>query len=107
MTFAVAQMLQFNQIREHSSQLVLRSPYLLDVTAASHQGNEVSYRSGLAVKNGINVGAGVIDEDYRGEVCVVLFNHSDQIFEVKKGNRIAQLILEKIMTPEIAVVDVF
>jgi dUTP pyrophosphatase len=35
----------------------------------------VAPRSGLAWKNSINVGAGVIDEDYRGEICVILFNH--------------------------------
>ena len=35
----------------------------------------IAPRSGLAWKNSINVGAGVIDEDYRGEVCVILFNH--------------------------------
>ncbi|KAG7673563.1 hypothetical protein Ndes2526B_g02988 [Nannochloris sp. 'desiccata'] len=61
----------------------------------------VAPRSGLAVKNFIDVGAGVVDEDYRGNVGVVLFNHSDVDFEVKKGDRVAQLILERIMTPEV------
>lgn len=59
------------------------------------------YRSGLAVKNFIDVGAGVVDEDYRGILKVVLFNHSDADFEVKKGDRIAQLICEKIYYPEL------
>lgn len=45
--------------------------------------------------------AGVIDEDYRGNVGVVLFNHSEQDFSVKKGDRIAQLICEKIYYPEL------
>lgn len=45
------------------------------------------------------VTAGVIDEDYRGNVGVVMFNHSDKDFEVKKGDRIAQLICEKIFYP--------
>jgi dUTP pyrophosphatase len=57
-------------------------------------------RSGLAWKHSIDVGAGVIDADYRGPVGVILFNHSDQDFEVKVGDRIAQLIIEKILTPK-------
>jgi len=65
----------------------------------------VAPRSGLAVKNFIDVGAGVIDSDYRGEVGVVLFNFSDINFEIKKGDRIAQLIIEKISNPEILVVE--
>ncbi len=43
----------------------------------------IAPRSGLAWKNSINVGAGVIDEDYRGEVCVILFNHGTEDFKVK------------------------
>jgi len=41
----------------------------------------VAPRSGLAVKNFIDTGAGVVDEDYRGNVGVVLFNHSDEDFK--------------------------
>ena len=55
-------------------------------------------RLGLALKKSIDVGAGVVDADYRGEVGVVLFNHGDQDFEIKMEDRIAQLILEKIDT---------
>ena len=58
-------------------------------------------RSGLALKRFIDVGAGVVDADYRGEVGVVLFNHGDHDFEVKMGDRIAQLILERIDTPPV------
>jgi deoxyuridine 5'-triphosphate nucleotidohydrolase len=56
----------------------------------------IAPRSRLAVKNMIGVGAGVIDADYRGEVKVLLFNHRKQSFLVKDGDRIAQLLLEKI-----------
>ncbi|XP_065220509.1 deoxyuridine 5'-triphosphate nucleotidohydrolase-like isoform X2 [Planococcus citri] len=59
----------------------------------------VAPRSGLAWKNFIDVGAGVIDEDYRGNVGVVLFNHSDQDFIIQKGDRVAQLICERIFHP--------
>ncbi|XP_037959793.1 deoxyuridine 5'-triphosphate nucleotidohydrolase [Teleopsis dalmanni] len=61
----------------------------------------VAPRSGLAVKNFIDVGAGVVDEDYRGNLGVVLFNHSDDDFEVKRGDRIAQFICERIFYPEL------
>ncbi|GAX74235.1 hypothetical protein CEUSTIGMA_g1684.t1 [Chlamydomonas eustigma] len=65
----------------------------------------VAPRSGLAAKHFIDTGAGVIDEDYRGNVMVLLFNHSDADFKVNKGDRIAQLVLEKICTPEVEVVE--
>ncbi|RWR93859.1 deoxyuridine 5'-triphosphate nucleotidohydrolase [Cinnamomum micranthum f. kanehirae] len=65
----------------------------------------IAPRSGLAWKHSIDVGAGVIDADYRGPVGVILFNYSDEAFEVKPGDRIAQLILEKIVTPEVLEVD--
>ncbi|KAJ3380719.1 hypothetical protein HDU92_005795 [Lobulomyces angularis] len=53
-------------------------------------------RSGLASKFSIYVGAGVVDEDYRGIIYVLLFNHGDKDFIVKKRDKIAQLIVEKI-----------
>ncbi|GMM44086.1 bifunctional dITP/dUTP diphosphatase [Pichia kluyveri] len=65
----------------------------------------VAPRSGLAVKAGISTGAGVVDADYRGEVKVLLFNHSNVDFTVNKGDRIAQLILERIVTPDVVVLD--
>ena len=65
----------------------------------------VAPRSGLACKNFIDVGAGVIDSDYRGEVKVLLFNFAETNFQVKKGDRIAQLIIEKIGLPEIQEVE--
>lgn len=65
----------------------------------------VAPRSGLAWKHSIDVGAGVVDADYRGPVGVILFNHSDVDFEVKVGDRIAQLIVEKIVTPQVVEVD--
>ncbi|XP_072237019.1 deoxyuridine 5'-triphosphate nucleotidohydrolase, mitochondrial isoform X2 [Leuresthes tenuis] len=61
----------------------------------------VAPRSGLAAKHFIDVGAGVVDEDYRGNVGVVLFNFSKDTFEVKKGDRVAQLVCERIFYPEL------
>ena len=61
--------------------------------------------TGLTIKKFIDVGAGVVDTDYRGEVGVILFNFSDSDFIVNMGDRIAQLILEKIKTPVVKEVD--
>lgn len=65
----------------------------------------IAPRSSLAWKHFIDVGAGVVDYDYRGPVGVVLFNHSDKYFKINMGDRIAQLILEKISTPDVEEVD--
>jgi dUTP pyrophosphatase len=53
-------------------------------------------RSGLAVRNGIDTLAGVIDSDYRGEVRVVLVNHGPDPFRIAPGDRIAQLLLQRV-----------
>ena len=63
----------------------------------------VAPRSGLAVR-GMAVGAGVIDADYRGSLKVLLFNHSTtETLDIQRGDRIAQLVLEAIVTPEVQV----
>ena len=74
-----------------------------DISISVPEGHygRVAPRSGLALKSLIDVGAGVIDEDYRGPLGVILFNFSGVPFHVKKGDRIAQLIIEKISTPEV------
>ena len=57
----------------------------------------VAPRSGLSVKNSIDIGAGVIDYDYRGEIFVCFINnHKTDSYNIKKGDRIAQLILTRI-----------
>jgi len=60
----------------------------------------VAPRSGLAAKNGLDVLAGVIDSDYRGEVCCLLYNTGDETINLPAGSKICQLIVEQIITPE-------
>ena len=62
----------------------------------------IAPRSGLAAKNGLDVLAGVIDSDYRGEVCVLLYNTSDEAIKLAAGSKICQLIVEQIITPDAA-----
>ena len=56
-------------------------------------------RSGLALRHGIDTLAGVVDSDYRGELIVVLANHGDESFEVAPGDRIAQLLVQRVERP--------
>ena len=53
-------------------------------------------RSGLALRHGIDTLAGVVDSDYRGELRVVLVNHGDEPFTIEPGDRIAQLLIQKV-----------
>ncbi len=58
---------------------------------------KIEGRSGLAIRNGIIIGGGVIDSDYTGEIKVILINTGNQPFVVNKGDRIAQLIVQQYM----------
>ena len=68
---------------------------------------QVRSRSGLAIKKGIAVvnGIGTIDEDYRGEICVGLINHSKVDFKISRGDRIAQMAIMEVLKPEILIED--
>ena len=59
----------------------------------------VAPRSGLATKQGLNVLAGVIDADYRGEIGCLLHNTGTETVELPAQSKICQLIIEKIITP--------
>jgi dUTP pyrophosphatase len=58
---------------------------------------QIRPRSGLALKHGIGIvnSPGTVDADYRGEIKVLLINFSEEVFEVKTGDRIAQMIISK------------
>ena len=68
---------------------------------------QVRPRSGLALKNGVTClnTPGTIDSDYRGEVKVILANLGDEYFEVKRGDRIAQLVPAQVQRAVLAEVD--
>lgn len=65
----------------------------------------IAPRSGIALKHGIDVGGGVIDRDYRGEIKIILFNHGKRDFPIQAGHRVAQLIIERAETPSVVVVE--
>ena len=60
-------------------------------------------RSGLGVKHGICLsnGVGVIDSDYRGEICVGLCNVGNEPYTIEPGERVAQMVIAPVLTPEI------
>jgi dUTP pyrophosphatase len=65
----------------------------------------VKARSGLSFNRYIEIGAGVIDSDYRGEIRVHLYNHGDTPVIIYPGDRIAQLLIQKHETPEFVYVN--
>ena len=87
-------------IRPKTSALI---PTGLSVAFSEDYEIQIRPRSGLAAKNNISVlnTPGTIDSDYRGEIKVIIFNHSNNNFIVKNGDRIAQMILAPIMKMEL------
>ncbi|MEM8608184.1 MAG: dUTP diphosphatase [Myxococcota bacterium] len=73
---------------------------------AGHEG-QVRPRSGLAAKHAVTVlnAPGTIDEDYRGEVQVILINHGSEPFTIENGDRVAQLVVAPVRQAEIHVVE--
>jgi dUTP pyrophosphatase len=65
----------------------------------------IAPRSGLAAKHGIDVLAGVVDSDYRGEIKVILINLGKDTFEINPGDRIAQAILEQCVLADVETVE--
>ena len=66
----------------------------------------IAPRSGLAVRFGFDTMAGVIDSDYRGEIGIVAVNLGQEDVSFSKGDRVAQLILERCYTPEVTPISV-
>ncbi|NPV22246.1 dUTP diphosphatase [Bradyrhizobium aeschynomenes] len=66
---------------------------------------QVRPRSGLAARHGVTVlnSPGTVDADYRGEVCVLLINHGQDPFTIKRGERIAQMVIASVVRAELAV----
>ena len=78
---------------------VVRTQLAVELPVGTY--GQIAPRSGLAVKNGIDVLAGVIDSDYKGEVGVVLINHGADAYPVNFGARIAQLLVLPILIPTV------
>lgn len=60
-------------------------------------------KSGIALNHGIKTMAGVIDSGYRGEIKIVLANMSNQVYTINVGDKIAQILVQKIENPEIEI----
>ncbi|WP_257167686.1 dUTP diphosphatase [Bradyrhizobium sp. SRS-191] len=67
---------------------------------------QVRPRSGLAARHGVTVlnSPGTVDADYRGEVCVLLINHGKEPFAIKRGERIAQMVVASVARAELSIV---
>ena len=91
-------------IKPNSSELI---PTGLRVAIPEELEIQIRPRSGLAAKESIGVlnSPGTIDSDYRGELKIILFNHSDKDFIINNGDRIAQMVLVPILKMEFEEVD--
>jgi dUTP pyrophosphatase len=83
-----------------------RVPTGLQIALPTGHEGQVRPRSGLAARHGVTVlnAPGTIDEDYRGEVQVLLVNHGSEAFTIESGDRIAQLIVAPVTRVEIEIV---
>jgi dUTP pyrophosphatase len=77
----------------------------LQIKVPSDCYGRIASRSGLSTKHKIDVAAGVVDKNYRGEIMVGLINSSDEPFHVEFGMKIAQLICELVRYPNLVQVD--
>ena len=84
---------------EPRGKVIVTTDLIISVPEGTY--GRIAPRSGLAANHSIHVGAGVVDEDYRGIIKIILFNHSDIPFLIKEGDRVAQLICEKIISPDL------
>ena len=91
-------------IKPNSLELI---PTGLQVAIPDELEIQIRPRSGLAAKESIGVlnSPGTIDSDYRGELKIILFNHSDKDFIINNGDRIAQMVLVPIVKMEFEEVD--
>ena len=91
-------------IKPNRSELI---PTGLQVAIPEELEIQIRPRSGLAAKESIGVlnSPGTIDSDYRGELKIILFNHSDKDFIINNGDRIAQMVLVPIVKMEFEEVD--
>lgn len=87
-----------------SLDMMSNDPIAINTNGLMQLEAQVRSRSGLALKNGIAVlnGIGTIDKDYLGEVGVILYNHSQNPFVVKHGDRIAQLVFGSVINPTLS-----
>ena len=79
------------------SQLLIPTQIKLQIPLGYY--GRLASKSGLAILHQLHVGAGVIDPDYTGEIMVLMINAASHVYSIKKGDPIAQLILEKVSIP--------
>jgi dUTP pyrophosphatase len=90
---------------EPGARALIPTGFALEIPAGYEA--QVRPRSGLALKHGVTLlnTPGTIDADYRGELMVILINHGSEPFIVRRGDRIAQLVIAPVISVEIAEVE--
>ena len=83
-------------IVEHGNFKLIKTGLSIELPAGYEA--QIRPRSGLALKHGVTIlnTPGTLDEDYRGELCILLMNHGKSDFRVSRGDRIAQMLISKV-----------
>ena len=98
-------------IIEQNNSALIDTGIILDIDLNVHNEYNSLYariapRSGISFKKKTTVGAGVIDPDYRGNIKILMFNHNnEEALHIQPGDKIAQLIFEKVYTPKILKIE--
>ena len=68
---------------------------------------EIRPRSGLALKHGVSLvnTPGTIDSDYRGLLCLIMINHGKEAFTIRRGDRVAQMVIKEVVRADIEITD--
>ncbi|QHR82561.1 deoxyuridine 5'-triphosphate nucleotidohydrolase [Brazilian porcupinepox virus 1] len=93
----------YDYIINPSERLLIKTDVVLEIPDGCY--GRIAPRSGLSLKNNIDIGGGVIDCDYRGNIGVILINNGKCKYSISKGDRIAQIIFEKVEYPNIEEVN--
>jgi len=93
----------YNYVLKPNRRVLVKTDIGLEIPEGYY--GRIASRSGISLKYGVEVGAGVVDSDYRGNIGIILYNHGDKEFNISRGDRVAQIIITKICSLKLVKTD--